>query len=109
MVSLGCHFPSLIIKLMKADLYIQTGLELEVGWAPVLLRQSGNNRIQSGAAGFLDAFGAGFSVFTFSGRLSVAVADFARFFLGAFSASATVLRSFVILLVFTLSERVDLG
>jgi zinc/manganese transport system substrate-binding protein len=47
--------PSLIAKLMKADLYIQSGLDLEAGWAPLLLRGSRNKTIQPGARGFLDA------------------------------------------------------
>ncbi|MCB4757408.1 MAG: metal ABC transporter substrate-binding protein [Elusimicrobia bacterium] len=47
--------PSLIVKLMKADLFIQTGMELEIGWAPLLIQSSGNKNIQAGAKGFLDA------------------------------------------------------
>ncbi len=47
--------PSLIVKLMKADLFIETGLELEIGWAPLLVRSSGNKNIQAGTKGFLDA------------------------------------------------------
>lgn len=50
--------PSLIVKLMKADLFVQTGLELEIGWAPLLVQSSGNKRIQPGAPGYLDASGA---------------------------------------------------
>ena len=30
--------PSLILKLRNADLFVQTGLDLEVGWAPLLLQ-----------------------------------------------------------------------
>ncbi len=55
----NAHFvepkPSLIVKLMKADLFIQTGLEFEIGWAPPLIQGSRNARIRPGAAGFLDA------------------------------------------------------
>jgi zinc/manganese transport system substrate-binding protein len=47
--------PSLIVKLMKADLFIETGMELEIGWAPVLIQSSGNPRIQRNAVGYLDA------------------------------------------------------
>jgi len=43
--------PSLIAKTRKADLLICTGAELEVGWLPLLLRQSGNAAVQSGASG----------------------------------------------------------
>lgn len=47
--------PSLILKLREADLFIQTGLELEIGWAPLLVQGSRNPRIQLGAPGFLEA------------------------------------------------------
>jgi zinc/manganese transport system substrate-binding protein len=47
--------PSLIVKLMKADAIIVTGLELEVGWAPLLIRRSANTRIQPGSPGYIDA------------------------------------------------------
>lgn len=47
--------PSLIVKLMKADLFIETGLELEIGWSPLLVQSSGNPRIQRDASGHLDA------------------------------------------------------
>jgi len=47
--------PSLILKVRDADLLIQTGLELEIGWAPVLIQASRNARVQMGAPGFLDA------------------------------------------------------
>lgn len=47
--------PSFVRELSTADLYIQTGLELEMGWAPVLLRGARNADVQPGAAGYLDA------------------------------------------------------
>ncbi len=47
--------PSMIVKLMKADLFVQTGMDLEIGWAPLLQQSSGNKEIQNGARGFLDA------------------------------------------------------
>jgi zinc/manganese transport system substrate-binding protein len=47
--------PSLIARARAADLLIATGAELEIGWLPVLLRESGNDRIQPGQAGFLEA------------------------------------------------------
>jgi zinc/manganese transport system substrate-binding protein len=46
--------PSLILDLRRADLYLQVGLDLEVGWAPLLLDQSRNSRLQPGGAGHLD-------------------------------------------------------
>ena len=47
--------PSFLLKLRNADLLIAVGLDLEIGWLPPLVTQSGNPRIQVGAAGYLDA------------------------------------------------------
>jgi zinc/manganese transport system substrate-binding protein len=47
--------PSFLLKLRNADLLISVGLELEIGWLPPLITQSGNGRIQRGAPGYLDA------------------------------------------------------
>ena len=47
--------PSLIARARNADLLVCTGSELEVGWLPVLLAQSGNARVQPGAPGYLEA------------------------------------------------------
>ncbi|MGI9293838.1 MAG: metal ABC transporter substrate-binding protein [Pseudomonadales bacterium] len=43
--------PSLIAKARRADLLICSGAELEIGWLPILLRKTGNNKIQAGQAG----------------------------------------------------------
>ena len=47
--------PSFLLKLRNADLLIAVGLDLEIGWLPPLITQSGNPKIQVGAAGYLDA------------------------------------------------------
>jgi zinc/manganese transport system substrate-binding protein len=47
--------PSFLLKLRNADLLIVVGLQLEIGWLPPLITQSGNPRIQVGANGYLDA------------------------------------------------------
>jgi zinc/manganese transport system substrate-binding protein len=47
--------PSLIARIRSADLVICSGSELEIGWLPLLLTQSGNNRIQPGSPGFIEA------------------------------------------------------
>lgn len=47
--------PSLIVKVRDADLFVQTGLDLEIGWAPLLIQGARNARVQRGAKGFLDA------------------------------------------------------
>src|SRR6478735_8412578 len=47
--------PSLVARARTADLVVATGAELEVGWLPVLIQESGNSRIQPGAAGYFEA------------------------------------------------------
>lgn len=47
--------PSLIAKARRADLVICTGAELEMAWLPVVLRESGNSRVQPGGSGYLEA------------------------------------------------------
>ena len=43
--------PSLIARMRRADLLVCTGSELEIGWLPILLRQSGNSHVQPGQPG----------------------------------------------------------
>ncbi|UHQ19525.1 zinc ABC transporter substrate-binding protein [Lysobacter sp. KIS68-7] len=45
--------PSLIAKVRQADMIVCTGSELEVGWLPQLLKQSGNSRVSSGNGYFM--------------------------------------------------------
>jgi len=47
--------PSLIARARSADMLICSGSELEVGWLPLLLTQSGNAKIQPGSVGYLEA------------------------------------------------------
>ena len=47
--------PGLIARVRNADLLVCTGAELEIGWLPILLRQSGNDRIQPGQPGYVEA------------------------------------------------------
>ncbi len=47
--------PSLIARARNADLVLCTGAELEVGWLPLLLQQSGNAAIQPGKPGYFEA------------------------------------------------------
>jgi zinc/manganese transport system substrate-binding protein len=47
--------PSLIARARRADLVVATGAELETGWLPVVLRESGNARIQPGRQGYFEA------------------------------------------------------
>jgi zinc/manganese transport system substrate-binding protein len=43
--------PSLIAAARRADLLVCTGADLEIGWLPLLLRRSGNPKIQPGNPG----------------------------------------------------------
>ena len=47
--------PSLIARMRNADLVVCTGLDLEVGWLPMLIQQSGNSRLASGSPGYFEA------------------------------------------------------
>ena len=47
--------PSLIARARRADLVVATGAELEVGWLPLVLQQSGNARVQPGKPGYFEA------------------------------------------------------
>jgi zinc/manganese transport system substrate-binding protein len=46
--------PSFLLKLQKANLLAVVGLQLEIGWLPPLITQSGNSKIQVGAKGYFD-------------------------------------------------------
>lgn len=47
--------PSFIVRLSRADMFVQVGLDLEIGWAPSLLESSRNSSIQRGSQGYVDA------------------------------------------------------
>jgi zinc/manganese transport system substrate-binding protein len=47
--------PSLIARARSADLVVCTGAELEAGWLPLVLRESGNARVQPGRSGYFEA------------------------------------------------------
>jgi zinc/manganese transport system substrate-binding protein len=44
--------PSLLARARNADMLVCTGAELEIGWLPILLQQSGNAKIQPGKPGY---------------------------------------------------------
>jgi zinc/manganese transport system substrate-binding protein len=46
--------PSFLLKLQRADLLVVVGLQLEIGWLPPLITQSGNPKIQANNPGYLD-------------------------------------------------------
>ncbi len=47
--------PSLIARIRNANLLICSGSELEVGWLPLLFTQGGNEAIQPGSPGYIEA------------------------------------------------------
>lgn len=47
--------PSLLIKMRRADVFIELGLSAEHAWIPTLMRNARNRKIHPGAAGFCDA------------------------------------------------------
>jgi zinc/manganese transport system substrate-binding protein len=47
--------PSLIARARSADLVVATGAELEIGWLPLVLQQSGNPAIKPGKPGYFEA------------------------------------------------------
>jgi zinc/manganese transport system substrate-binding protein len=47
--------PSLVARARTADLVVANGAELEIGWLPVLLQESGNAKIQPGTQGYFAA------------------------------------------------------
>ena len=47
--------PSLLARARRAQLGVATGAELETGWLPVVLRESGNAAVQPGRDGYFEA------------------------------------------------------
>ncbi len=47
--------PSYMVQLSRADLLIYSGMELEIGWLPLLLRGCRNNKVAVGEPGNLNA------------------------------------------------------
>jgi zinc/manganese transport system substrate-binding protein len=47
--------PSLLAQARQANLVVAAGADLEIGWLPLVLRDSGNSAIQTGQPGFFEA------------------------------------------------------
>lgn len=47
--------PSFVRRLHDADLYVEVGLQLEIGWSPTLLQSARNPKVRPGGAGYVDA------------------------------------------------------
>src|SRR6185295_19133572 len=50
--------PSLVARARSADLLVATGAELEIGWLPMLVQESGNSRIRPGGTGYFEVVSA---------------------------------------------------
>lgn len=46
--------PSFILQLRKADIFAFVGLDLEIGWMPLLIQGARNPKIQPGGSGYVD-------------------------------------------------------
>src|SRR3954462_14900499 len=46
--------PSFILQLRNADVFAFVGLDLEIGWMPLLVQGARNPRINQGGSGYLD-------------------------------------------------------
>ena len=46
--------PSFILKMRDADVFAFVGLDLEIGWMPLLVQGARNPKIQMGGSGYLD-------------------------------------------------------
>jgi len=46
--------PSFILQLKSADVFAFVGLDLEIGWMPLLMQGARNTKIQQGGTGYLD-------------------------------------------------------
>ncbi|HEU4630165.1 MAG TPA: metal ABC transporter substrate-binding protein [Gemmatimonadaceae bacterium] len=46
--------PSFVLKLRDADVWAFVGLDLEIGWMPLLLQGARNQKIMQGGSGYLD-------------------------------------------------------
>ena len=47
--------PSLVARARTADLVVANGADLEIGWLPVLVSESGNPKIRPGSPGYFEA------------------------------------------------------
>lgn len=66
--------PSLIARARRADLVFCNGAELETGWLPLVLGQSGNALVQPGQRGYLEAASAA-HLLEVPGRVDRAMGD----------------------------------
>ena len=66
--------PSYLLKLRKADVFVEVGRDLEVGWVPGLLNNSRNSKILPGGPGFVDASN-GVNILEQGGRMGREMGD----------------------------------
>lgn len=47
--------PGMVVRISRADLFIENGMELEMGWVPEVLRQTRNRSVRPGGPGYVNA------------------------------------------------------
>lgn len=47
--------PGMVVRISRADLFIENGMELEMGWVPEVLRQTRNRAVRPGGNGYVNA------------------------------------------------------
>ncbi len=47
--------PGMIMRISRSDLFVENGLELELGWVPEVLRETRNRKVRRGGEGHVDA------------------------------------------------------
>ncbi len=47
--------PGMVVRISRSDLFIENGLELEMGWVPEVIRDTRNRRVRPGGPGHVDA------------------------------------------------------
>ena len=67
--------PSFVLQLRRADVWAYVGLDLEIGWMPLLLDGARNSRISAGGSGHLDVSRAIQVIDVPAGRLDRSMGD----------------------------------
>ena len=47
--------PGMVVRVGRADMFVENGMELEAGWVPEVMRQTRNRTVRPGGNGYVDA------------------------------------------------------
>ncbi len=47
--------PGMVVRIGRSDLFVENGLDLELGWVPEVIRETRNRRVRPGGIGHVDA------------------------------------------------------